>query len=118
MNVFALKLWPNSSNTPQANFSPPNGPAIILVRGDNSASCNTIHELVEQAAEHYGDRIKVIQTDWTPDNPLIKYYQVRFLPAVIFIGRDGNEVDRIMGESEAIQNQLSLALTQAETLLE
>ena len=116
--IITLKLWPDSSNTPQATVTIPNGPAIILVRGDNSPSCNVIHGLVEQAAKRYGDQIEVIQTDWSPDNPLIEHYQIRFLPAVVFIGRDGAEVGRIVGESKAIQDQLAQTLSQAEALLE
>jgi len=116
--IFTLKLWPDSSHAPQATVTRPNGPAIILVRGDNSPGCNAIHGLVEQAAERYHGRIEVIQTDWSPDNPLIEQYQIRFLPAVVFIDRKGSEVGRIIGESRAVQDQLSQALSQAEALLE
>ena len=115
--ILVLKLWPNDNDIPQASITPPKGAAIILVRGDNSPSCNIIHGLVEQAAERYGDRIEVIQTDWSQDNPLIEHYQIRFLPAVVFVGRDGKEAGRIIGESKAVQDQLAQALSQAETLL-
>lgn len=115
--VVALKLWPNSGHTQQIAATRPNGPAIILVRGDNSPSCKIIHGLVEQAADRYGDQIEVIQTDWSPDNPLIEQYQIRFLPTVVFIGRDGKEVGRIIGESKSVQEQLAQALSQAEALL-
>ncbi len=115
--ILVLKLWPNDNDIPQASITPPKGAAIILVRGDNSPSCNIIHGLVEQAAERYGDRIEVIQMDWSQDNPLIGHYQIRFLPAVVFIGHNGKEVGRIIGESKAVQDQLAQALSQAETLL-
>ncbi len=116
--IFTLKLWPDSSHSPQAAATIPTGPAIILVRGDNSPSCQVIHGLVDQAADRYGDQIEVIQTDWSLDNPLIEHYQIRFLPAVVFIDDDGAEVGRIVGESKAVQDQLAQALSQAETLLE
>ncbi len=116
--VSALKLWPDSTQSPHAGIKLPKGPAIILIRGDNSPSCKIIHGLVEQAAERYSNRIEVIQTDWSPDNPLIKHYQIRFLPAVVFIGSDGKEVGRIIGESKAVQDQLAQALSQADALLE
>jgi len=115
--VIVVKLWPDSGNTRQATLAPPSGPAIILVRGDNSPSCRTIHGLVEQAAERYRGRIEVIQIDWSPDNPLIEQYRIRFLPAVVFIGRDGHEIGRIVGEGKAAQAQLAQALSQAEALL-
>jgi len=117
VGIFAVKLWPDSSNTQQAGFAPPDGPAIVLIRGDNSPGCNAIHGLVEQAEQSYQGRIEVIQTDWSPDNPLIKHYQIRFLPAVVFIDSQGNELGRIIGESPAIQAQLAQALAQAEQLL-
>jgi Thioredoxin len=118
VGVFALKLRPDSSHTQKVGMSPPKGPAIILVRGDNSPGCRAIHGLVEQAARRYRGRIEVIQTDWSPDNPLIGQYQIRFLPAVVFIGRDGDEIGRIVGESKAVQDRLAEALAGAEVLLE
>ena len=72
---------------------------------------------MEQAKERYQGQIEVIQSDWSPDNPLIEQYQIRFLPAVIFIDRQGNEKGRIVGESPAVQAQLAEALAQAEQLL-
>ena len=80
VGIFAVKLWPDSSNAQQAGFAPTkiSGPAIILFRGDNSANCRAIHQLVDQAAHRYQDRISVVQTGWSPDNPLIKKYQIRF----------------------------------------
>ena len=115
--VIAAKFWSSSSDVPPTGISSTSGPAIILVRGDNSPSCRAIHGLVEQAAERYRGRIEVIQTDWTANNPLIERYRIRFLPTVVFINRNGAEVGRLVGESEAVQNQLARALSQAESLL-
>lgn len=117
MAVIVVKLWPDSNPDRQAALTPPNGPAIILVRGDNSPNCRAIHGLVEQAEARYRGRIKVTQTDWNPDNPLIEQYKIRFLPTVLFIGSSGQEVGRIIGESSTVQDQLAQALNQAETLL-
>lgn len=117
LGVLGFKLWPTMVESQTTGIKPPNGPAIVLIRGDNSPSCNTIHDLVEQAKERYQGQIEVIQSDWSPDNPLIEQYQIRFLPAVIFIDRQGNEKGRIVGESPAVQAQLAEALAQAEQLL-
>jgi len=117
IGLLGVKLWPALTQPQTTQIKPPDGPAIVLVRGDNSPGCNAIHGLVEQAEQRYQGRIEVIQTDWSPDNPLIERYQIRFLPAVVFIDSKGNEVGQIVGESPAIQAKLSQALTQAEQLL-
>jgi len=72
---------------------------------------------VDQAAHRYQGRISVVQTDWSTDNPLINKYQIHFLPAVVFVDSKGNEVERIIGESPAVQTKLADALNQAEHLL-
>lgn len=117
LGVLGIKLWPIISASQTTTIKPPDGPAIVLIRGDNSPGCNAIHGLVEQAEQRYRGKIEVIQTDWSADNPLIEYYQIRFLPAVIFIDRHGKEQGRIIGESPAVQARLSQALMQAEQLL-
>lgn len=117
VGVFAVKLWPDSNNDQHAGSAPPAGPAIVLIRGDNSPSCQVIHRLVEQAEHRYQGKIEVIQTDWSPDNPLIEHYQIRFLPAVVFIDSHGKELGQIIGESPAVQEQLAQTLAQAEQLL-
>jgi len=117
LGVVGIKLWPSASEQETTQTVLPDGPAIILVRGDNSAGCRAIHELVDRAEQRYQNRIEVIQTDWSPDNPLIERYQIRFLPAVVFIDSQGNELGKIIGESPAVQEQLAQALAQAEQML-
>lgn len=94
-----------------------NGPAVILFRGDNSPSCRAIHNLIDQAAARYGQRISFVQMDWSADNPLIKKYQIRFLPTVIFVDQQNKETARIIGESEAVQLKLGRTLDSVEDLL-
>ena len=119
LGVLGIKLWPTATETQTqtTQMAPPDGPAIVVIRGDNSSSCQEIYRLVEQAEQRYQGRIEVIQTDWSPDNPLIEHYQIRFLPAVVFIDSQGNEQGKISGESPAAQAQLAQALAQAEQLL-
>ncbi len=119
ISLLGYKLWPTVDpiNAKPAQIEPPKGPAIVLIRGDNSPGCNAIHNLVEQAEQRYQGRIEVIQTDWSPDNPLIERYQIHFLPAVVFIDSQGNELGQVVGESPAVQEQLAQALAQAEQML-
>lgn len=117
VGVFGMKLWADLNNDRHTGITPPDGPAIVLIRGDNSPSCQVIHRLVEQAEQTYHGKIEVVQTDWSPDNPLIDHYQIRFLPAVVFIDSHGKELGQIIGESPAVQEQLAQALAQAEQLL-
>lgn len=115
--VLGWKAWqqPSASSTPSSTQV--EGPAVILFRGDNSPSCQAVHRLVDQAAARHGKQIHFAQLDWSADNPLIKHYQIRFLPTVVFVDRHDKEVGRIVGESPAVQQRLAQALAQIDDLL-
>jgi thioredoxin-like negative regulator of GroEL len=117
LGVLVIKFWPIVNAPETSPIKVPDGPAIVLIRGDNSPNCKAIHGLVEQAEQRYRGKINVFQTDWSADNPLIEHYQIRFLPTVVFIDKHGREQGRIIGESPAVQAQLSQALMQADQLL-
>jgi len=113
--IYGIRSWQHARPTPVP--ARVHGPAIILFRGDNSANCRAIDHLVDQAAHRYRGQISVVQTDWSTDNPLIRKYRIRFLPAVILVDSKNHEVKRIVGESPAVQKKLARALNQAEHLL-
>ncbi len=115
--IYGIRSWQALHARPTPVPARVHGPAIILFRGDNSANCRAIDHLVDQAAHRYQGQISVVQTDWSTDNPLIRKYRIRFLPAVILIDSKNNEVERIIGESPAVQKKLAQALNQAEHLL-
>lgn len=115
--VFGWKTWQQQTATNALPLTQVKGPAVILFKGDNSPSCQVIHHLVDQAAARYGQKINFAQLDWAADNPLIKKYQVRFLPTVVFVNQHDKEVGRIIGESPAVQQKLRQALAQLEELL-
>lgn len=115
--VFGWKAWQQQTATNALLPTQVKGPAVILFRGDNSPSCRAIHHLVDQAAVRHGKQINFAQMDWSADNPLIKEYQIRFLPTVVFIDQHDKEVVRIIGESPAVQQKLGQALAQIEDLL-
>ena len=104
--------WYNVSTAAQIT-----GPAVILFRGDNSPSCRAVHQLVDEAEQRYNSQVAFQQLDWSADNPLIKHYQVRFLPTVLLIDNQGKEVDRIVGESPAVQAKLKERLSKLHSLL-
>ena len=107
--LFGVKLW-QQPEPPSATPSTIEGPAVLLIRGDNSPDCQAIHRLVDEAAKDYGDRIQVLRLDWSAGNPLIERYQVRFLPSVIFIDAQGRKLGQVVGESPAVQRKLKAAL--------
>jgi len=115
--VIGLKVWQQQSVTTAQPITDVKGPAVILFRGDNSPSCQTIHQLVDDAAVLSGKQIYFAQLDWSDDNPLIKKYQIRFLPTVVFVDRQDKEVGRIVGESPAVQKKLKQALTHIDELV-
>ena len=115
--VFGWKAWQKQTASNALLSTQAKGPAVVLFRGDNSPSCRAIHDLVDQAAEQYGKQINFVQLDWAADNSLIKEYQIRFLPTVVFVDQHDKEVGRIVGESPAVQQKLEQALTQVDDLL-
>jgi thioredoxin 1 len=115
--VLGWKDWQQQSASITPSSTQVEGPAVILFRGDNSPSCQAIHRLVDEAAARHGKQIHFAQLDWSADNPLIKHYQIRFLPTVVFVDRHDKEVGRIVGESPAVQQKLAQALAQIDDLL-
>ena len=117
--AFGWKFWQTqtASNKP-AQLTSISGPAVILFRGDNDPGCQRIYQLVEEGAAQHDQRIQFIQQDWSDDNPLIKKYQIRFLPSVIFIDQHGQEKMRIVGESPAVQQKLQQTMMNLEQWLE
>lgn len=115
--AFGWKVWQQRSASSSQPLTQVKGPAVILFRGDNSPSCQAIHHLVDEAAARHSKQINFTQLDWSADNPLIKQYQIRFLPTVVFVDHHNKEVGRIVGESPAVQQKLGQALSHVEDLL-
>jgi thiol:disulfide interchange protein len=112
------KLWQESPVTSAQITEQIEGPAVILFKGDYSADCRAIYKIVNDAKIKHSDKINFIQTDWSDDNPLIKKYQIRFLPTVVFVGQNNAEVERIVGEGATIEQKLEQRLEQVNDLLE
>jgi thioredoxin-like negative regulator of GroEL len=115
--IFILKTRTTDIPSTALTAAQVTGPAVILFRGDNSPSCQAIYRLVDEAEQRYNSKVDFQQLDWSADNPFIKHYQVRFLPTVLLIDSQGKEVDRIIGESPAVQAKLKDRLAQLTPLL-
>ncbi|AFY42487.1 thioredoxin [Nostoc sp. PCC 7107] len=60
--------------------------------------CRLISPLMEQLAEEYKGRAKVVKVDVDNNKPLFKQYGLRSIPAVL-IFKDGDLVEKIVGVS-------------------
>ncbi|BBD58402.1 thioredoxin [Nostoc sp. HK-01] len=60
--------------------------------------CRLISPLMEQLAEEYQGRAKVVKVDVDNNKPLFKQYGLRSIPAVL-IFKDGDLVEKIVGVS-------------------
>lgn len=109
-------LWQEPATNNEQIITQVEGPAVILFKGDNSGDCRAIYKIVNDAEIRYGDKITFIDTGWSEDNPLIKKYQIRFLPTVVFVDQDNIEVDRIVGEGETVEQKLKQRLDQIEDI--
>jgi thioredoxin 1 len=114
--VFGWKTWQHQTASKPVASTAISGPTVILFRGDNDPGCQSIYQLVDEAAAHHAKGIQFVQQDWSDNNPLIKKYQIRFLPSVLFIDQDGQEKLRIVGESAAVHEKLKLTLTHLDEL--
>jgi hypothetical protein len=115
--VFGWKTWKQHSVSDSQALTEVKGPAVILFRGDNDPGCLKVYHLVEQTANHHNSEVQFIQVEWSDKNPLIKKYQIRFLPSVVFVDKNGHEADRIVGESAAVQQKLQQTLASVDDLL-
>lgn len=116
-SVFGWKAWQKQTASNTLQSLTVEGPAVILIRGDNSPSCRAIHNLIDQASVNHGEQVNFLKLDWADDNPIIKKYQIQFLPTVIFVDQHDKEVGRIVGESPAVQQKLEQVLSQLDELL-
>jgi thioredoxin 1 len=114
--VFGWKNWQQSATSKLVASAAISGPTVILFRGDNDPGCQSIYQLVDEAAARQVKGIRFIQQDWSDNNPLIKKYQIRFLPSVVFIDQDDKERLRIVGESPAVQKKLKHILIHLDEL--
>lgn len=115
--VFGFKAWQQRSGSSAPSLTELTGPAVILFRGDNSPDCQAIHKLVDAAAVRHGKQVHFAQFDWSDDNLLIKKYRIQFLPTVVFVNQQNQEVGRIVGESPAVQQKLEQALAQIDEIV-
>ncbi|MBE9206918.1 thioredoxin [Nostoc sp. LEGE 06077] len=60
--------------------------------------CRLISPLMEQLAEEYKGRAKVVKVDVDNNKPLFKQFGLRSIPAVL-IFKDGDLVEKIVGVS-------------------
>ena len=114
--IISLTLAQKSTTTNEKLVTEVNGPAVLLFKGDNSPGCRAIDKVIIDAQLKYND-INFMLMDWSGKNPLIKKYQVRFLPTVVFINKNNKEVKRIIGESPAVKQKLEQTVDQLESLL-
>lgn len=114
--IISWKSAQKSTTTNKELISEVKYPAVLLFKGDNSPGCRAIDKVIIDAQLKYND-INFMLMDWSDKNPLIKKYQVRFLPTVVFINKNNKEVKRIIGESPAVKKKLEQTVDQLESLL-
>lgn len=116
MMIMSWKLAQKSTTTNEKLLTEVKGPVVLLFKGDNSPGCRAIDKVIIDAEIKY-NHINFMLMDWSDKNPLIKKYQVRFLPTVVFINKNNKEVKRIIGESPAVKQKLEQTVDKLESLL-
>ena len=114
--IISWKVMQKSTTTNIKLISEVKAPVVLLFKGDNSPSCRAIDKVIIDAEIKYKN-IDFIMMDWSDKNPLIKKYQIRFLPTIVFINKNNKEVKRIIGESPAVKKKLEQTVDKLESLL-
>lgn len=60
--------------------------------------CRLVSPLMDQLADEYKDRVKVVKVDVDNNKPIFKKFGLRSIPAVL-IFKDGELVEKIVGVS-------------------
>lgn len=60
--------------------------------------CRLVSPLMDQLAEEYKDRVKVVKVDVDNNKPIFKRFGLRSIPAVLMF-KDGELVEKIVGVS-------------------
>ncbi|MBD2438419.1 thioredoxin [Nostoc sp. FACHB-110] len=60
--------------------------------------CRLVSPLMEQLANEYKDRVKVVKVDVDNNKPIFKKFGLRSIPAVLFF-KDGELSEKIVGVS-------------------
>jgi thioredoxin 1 len=60
--------------------------------------CRLVSPLIEQLAQEYNGRAKVVKVDVDANKPLFKKFGIRSIPAVLFF-KDGELIEQIIGTS-------------------
>lgn len=60
--------------------------------------CRLVSPLMEQLANEYKDRVKVVKVDVDNNKPIFKKFGLRSIPAVLFF-KDGELAEKIVGVS-------------------
>lgn len=114
--IISWKAIQKTTTTNEIFLTEVKGPAVLLFKGDNSPGCRAIDKVIIDAEIKY-KYINFMMMDWSDENPLIKKYQVRFLPTVVFINKNNKEVKRIVGESLAVKQKLEVTVNRLDSLL-
>lgn len=71
-------------------------PVLVDFWAEWCGPCKMISPIVEQIAEEYGDRVRVVKVDADPNPGVLQNYNVMSIPTLILF-KNGQPVERITG---------------------
>ncbi len=82
-------------------------PVLVDFTADWCPPCDMLHPILEEVAEEYAGRVKVVQVDVDESRGLAEHYGIRSIPT-LFVVKDGEIVDGVMGllPKEKLQQML------------
>lgn len=72
-------------------------PVVIDFSATWCGPCQKIAPVIDQLAEEYAGRVNICKCDVDQNDELTAQYGIRNVPTIIFIDKEGNTVDRMVG---------------------
>ena len=75
-------------------------PVLLDFTGPKCKACKTMKNRLPNIAADYKGRVRIVFVDANQEKDLVKKYKIMLIPTLVFIARNGEEIDRHIGDME------------------
>jgi thioredoxin 1 len=86
-----------------------NLPLLLDFTGPKCKSCKVMKARLTQAAPDFEGRVRIVLVDVNVQKDLTKKYKIMLIPTLVFIDKNGEEIDRHIGQMEETAIRAELA---------
>lgn len=90
-------------------------PILFNFTGPTCKSCKVMKARLDQVAPEYAGKVRIVFIDVNVQKEITKTYKIMLIPTLIFIDKNGVEIDRHVGpmEEQAIRSELADLIKQS-----